>query len=715
FCSVAILFAALYPFIVVQTINNNSSIVLDISRSLTFDSLRVMAFVCIAIAWACSFLFMHVFLRMLAAQRPALNVWVCMLAGIAVFVGINLLTGQIFVSSLLVGIAFFLVSHAFRLYTSLRRVGYTTFSYLFFAILFLALNGAYAVQSLSRKDKVENQFRFASNFLIDRDYFGEYLLNGLAHKISEDAFIQSRMASPFLGKDAIRQKIRQVFLPSYFNKYDVEILLFTGAGMPMGNTAPYTFAELIGAYRREAFKTDYEGVYYVTSPSADVTQRYLVYAPMHRGLLHSGYIFLVMSLKRVIPENVYPELLVDHRFQQFYRTRDLSYAVFSGRNLVFSSGEYNYELFFDRTWLSDAQLRTRGLSRSGFDHIAVADENGRVAVVSSPTKSWLFILSNFSNLLVLGLSVILLVLLVVGMLNYMRGRKLFFSARIQLYLNLAFFLPLIVVSITTLSLTSVSSQEQLKTEYLNKSRNFGSHLVSLLSAYIETRTDTTIDFENELTDLAKLSNLDANVFTQQGSLIASSQPLIYTNGLLSTHINPEALHRIRHGESSFITTERVGRLNYFVSYLALRSPQSGRLIGILGIPFFQSVYSLEKVQITILANILTIFAVIFIVLLVLSFFVSRWLTFPLKFITQTLSRTSLTKINQPLTWRSDDEIGLMVKEYNQMLYKLGESKAELEQTQRELAWREIAQQVAHEIKNPLTPMKHYTATNWSER
>src|SRR6185436_15824380 len=58
-----------------------------------------------------------------------------------------------------------------------------------------------------------------------------------------------------------------------------------------------------------------------------------------------------------------------------------------------------------------------------------------------------------------------------------------------------------------------------------------------------------------------------------------------------------------------------------------------------------------------------------------------------------------------LTWSAQDEIGLMVKEYNSMLFKLSESKSELEQTQREKAWREIAQQVAHEIKNPLTPMK----------
>jgi signal transduction histidine kinase len=149
----------------------------------------------------------------------------------------------------------------------------------------------------------------------------------------------------------------------------------------------------------------------------------------------------------------------------------------------------------------------------------------------------------------------------------------------------------------------------------------------------------------------------------------------------------------------------VGSLQYFIAYSALKSSQTGDVIGILGIPFFQSGILLEKLQTVVLANILNIFAFIFIALLVLSYFVSEWLTFPLRFITQSLRKTSLTKTNHPLTWNAADEIGLMVKEYNAMLYKLGESKNELEHTQREKAWREIAQQVAHEIKNPLTPMK----------
>jgi signal transduction histidine kinase len=154
----------------------------------------------------------------------------------------------------------------------------------------------------------------------------------------------------------------------------------------------------------------------------------------------------------------------------------------------------------------------------------------------------------------------------------------------------------------------------------------------------------------------------------------------------------------------FIESEEVGKLQYYVSYSVLKSSQTGKVLGILGIPFFQSQNLLNKVQSVVLINIMNIFACIFIVLLVLSYVVAERLTFPLRFITHSLRRTSLNN-NTPLTWGANDEIGMMVKEYNSMLYKLSESKSELEHTQREKAWREIAQQVAHEIKNPLTPMK----------
>ncbi len=701
--AVAILFGILYPFVVVQTLYNNSSIVIDITESLQFDTLRIVAFLVLTVGWGSSFLFVHVFLRLLIRHKKSKYDLVFVLAGCILFVVINLISGQYFLSSLYIGIFFIVALWGLRLYSNLKKLSYRTFVYLFFTAFCFALNGAYSIFYFNRIEKIENEFRFAENFLIDRDYLGESLLQDVMHQIAADVFIQTRLSSVFLGKEAVRQKVRQVFIPNYFNKYDEEIHLFNAVGDPLENRTPTTFSDLVAQYDKEAFRTDYEGVYFINSPTSDVTQKYLVVVPIRRMEMLSGYVVLELSLKKIIPDSVYPELLVDNRFNQFYRTEDLSYAVYRDQQILFSSGDFNFERLFDYSWLGDPAIHTEGVSKLGYMHIAFEDQSNRVAVVSMPMVRTAYVLANFSFLMVLGLGIILILVLALGIVNYWRGSKLVFSARIQLFLNLSFFLPLIVVSITTLSLTSIANKEQLDKEYIDKSRVFGDQMSIVLDDYLID--NYSLDFEAELTDLAKLSNLDANIYLPHGKLLSSSQPLIYENGLLSEYINPEALERIQRGESLFIIPEQVGTLNYYVSYTVLQSPRTGDIIGILGIPFFQAGSSLEKAQITVLANILNVFAGIFILLLVLSYFVSQWLTYPLKIITQSLSKTSLTQMNQPLTWKADDEIGLMVKEYNQMLFNLGESKAELEQTQREKTWREMAQQVAHEIKNPLTPMK----------
>lgn len=701
---VCVLLAILFPFIVIQTLYNNSFIDLDLSESLRFDGLRIAALIAVLFAGVCSFLFSHVFIRLLIGDGNKLRILITFLIAVFLFAGFNYLTDQLYASSLLLGLIYFAVVFGLKLYSSLQRLSFTTFTYLFVTIVFISANGAFGIHHFNREEKIVNQFRFARNFLIDRDYFGEYLLRELSTKIASDMFIQTRVATPFLTKDAVRQKIRQVFLPSYFNKYDVEIFVFNSFGESVDYHSDISLSSLQKAYDQEAFKTDYEGVYFVSSPAADVTQKYLVVVPIERLRTTVGYVVLELSLKKIIPENVYPELLVDNRFLQFYRAQEISYAVFANNKLSYSSGSYNYALF-NHAWLGYPELHTQGITKGGYNHIAEEDDFGRVAVVSSRSASLAQVLANFSFLLVLGLITILAFIGIQGFVNYTTGHTIYFSARIQLFLNLAFFVPLIIVSVMTLRVTTRSSQNQINEEYLNKTKKFSEQIAVELNARLASGTLSATGFESKLVDLAQLTNLDANVYRASGTLLASSQPLIFENNLISNYISATAFNKIKSGNNLFIETERVGTLEYFIAYAALRAPSSGALIGILGIPFFQSVYSLEKVQINILANILNIFSLIFIVLVALSYVITQWLTFPLAFITQSLRKTSLTKINQPLVWKSDDEIGLMVKEYNQMLYKLSESKAELEQTQRERAWREIAQQVAHEIKNPLTPMK----------
>ena len=89
---------------------------------------------------------------------------------------------------------------------------------------------------------------------------------------------------------------------------------------------------------------------------------------------------------------------------------------------------------------------------------------------------------------------------------------------------------------------------------------------------------------------------------------------------------------------------------------------------------------------------------------VLTVFITRWITKSLSIVIKSFSRFSLSK-NEPVSWPYDDEIGLLVNEYNKMVKKAEENARLLAQSEREGAWREMAQQVAHEIKNPLTPMK----------
>lgn len=702
FAGLCILFAGLFPYIVIQTLYNNSSIVLDISQSLRFDSLRILAILSVLISAICSFLFAHAFIRTLSRTGSTARIFTCLGIASIVFVVINETTQQQYLSVLVVTIAYFTIVYFFGLARRLMTLNFGTFAYLFAAIFCLSVISAVAIQYFTRKEKIENQFRFATNFLIDRDYFGEFLLDEASGKIARDAFIQSRILSPFLSKEAVRQKIRQVFLPGYFNKYDISIHIFNSAGEPVDDSSA-PLAAFLAEFDQDAYRTQYEGIRFIDNPGSDAAQKYLVIIPVLRTGATIAHIVIQLTLKKIIPESVYPELLVDYSYQQFYRTGDLSYAVYADRNLLFTSGEFNYERFFDRRYFGDPLLHTKGLRFSGFIHIAVEDQSGRIAIVSTRETPFMHKLSNFSFLLTLGLLVILVLIFIQGLYQYFRGRRLFFSARIQLYLNLAFFIPLTIVSVSTLSLTSRSSQQQLNEEYLSKSRTFGQQMTNYLED--EQRVAQNISLENRLNDLAALSNLDANIYDPSGALIATSQPLIFERNLLSTYVNARAMARIRNGENLFVESEKVGKLDYYVSYSVLKSPRTGRTVGILGIPFFQSAHLLERIQSVILINILNIFALIFIILLLLSYIVAERLTFPLRFITESLRKTSLTGVNRPLTWPAEDEIGYMVREYNAMLYKLGESKRELEQTQREKAWREIAQQVAHEIKNPLTPMK----------
>ena len=89
----------------------------------------------------------------------------------------------------------------------------------------------------------------------------------------------------------------------------------------------------------------------------------------------------------------------------------------------------------------------------------------------------------------------------------------------------------------------------------------------------------------------------------------------------------------------------------------------------------------------------------------IAVFMSNRITHPLRLLQENIARISLSSKNEKISYQGHDEIGSLVEEYNQMVDQLMHSAEFLARSERESAWREMAKQIAHEIKNPLTPMK----------
>jgi HAMP domain-containing protein len=208
-----------------------------------------------------------------------------------------------------------------------------------------------------------------------------------------------------------------------------------------------------------------------------------------------------------------------------------------------------------------------------------------------------------------------------------------------------------------------------------------------------------------VSDVADIHNVDVNVYDLDGNLQVSSQENIYEKGVLSKQINPEAFYHLsRLREVERVQQENISDLSYLSIYAPVRS-DVGTEYAYVNIPYFLSQFELHQEISNFLVTIIILNAFIFLTAGVIALFITNRITRSFSIIGDKMREVNLGKMNEEIVWNRNDEIGELVKEYNKMVGKLGESAAVLARSEREGAWREMARQVAHEIKNPLTPMK----------
>ena len=692
------------------SIFSNSLPVMDITQNMHFSIYRILLYVSIlnytiALLLA-TFVFVQTFyaLREVAAEPLLYAVIVLAVISVAFWDHTSLAT-----NTLLLGfsLTFFLAITLVDLRKSIISVSYKAYLFIFIIFGISALVGSLALyQHYLFQLQVFKQ-KYATSILLENDIVGEFLLKDVSDKIKEDPLLKKMLMSPFVNEGFIEQKIVKYYLKDYFDKYETDVKIFDSFGQMIGltdstlNLEEYQFQHL-----QRAMPTDHQGLYLIQSGNHLQSRKYVKFIPVEVGPMQFCTILLELELKKMLPYSVVPELLVDQRYAQPSISQNVSYGIFSDNSLQYAEGEFDYTRSFEVDLLRQASLYQDGMTVDGTHHYAARSNDGRTLVITTPRYPAKNLLSNFSFLFLIHTAALILFM---GGSVLLKGKRFLdlqtnFSTKIQIFLNFGILIPLIMVCVATVSLVTNAYKRDLVENYQKQGRSIQESLMNYTDL-LQADAPKELLFRT-VSALAQFSETDINVYNSNGNLITTSQPLIFEAGLLSQLINPQAMEGIVENRTSrILLTEKAGLLKFNSLYLPLRTSDEGSLAGFIGLPFFDSETDLNKKLIELITTVMNIFTVMFIIFMVLTFVAARALTVPLKLITEKLKRTTLTGKNEMLAYSSADEIGLLVNEYNQMLLKLEQSKQELAMREKEAAWREMARQVAHEIKNPLTPMK----------
>ncbi|MQP51448.1 MULTISPECIES: PAS domain-containing sensor histidine kinase [unclassified Flavobacterium] len=212
-------------------------------------------------------------------------------------------------------------------------------------------------------------------------------------------------------------------------------------------------------------------------------------------------------------------------------------------------------------------------------------------------------------------------------------------------------------------------------------------------------------FKEKIFELADIHSMEINFFDLKGKLLISSKA-IFKLDKDKPKINPSTLRIIQSSlDKRYIEFSKIEGQSFRSSYTYLKDTKF-KPMGILNLPYEENTEFYDNEVQNFLIRFGQVYVFMFLISIVLSYFLSSYITKSLKIISDKMQETQLNQRNEKIVIEDGSkEINLLIKSYNNMVDKLEESATILAQSEREQAWREMAKQVAHEIKNPLTPMR----------
>ncbi|MBT5425723.1 MAG: HAMP domain-containing histidine kinase, partial [Bacteroidetes bacterium] len=622
--------------------------------------------------------------------------------------------GELAILVLLIVIAGFIIE---RKHNRLYNFGVVLVILLFSVFMVIFLD----TTNLAKDSEIQTELmQSLSN---EHDPIAEMLLERLEGEIYTDTVLLDLIRDPYIIEDAIHDYLLSNHFGPYWNRYDIKVNVCDSANIltiepEIIETPCLEYWNGIKESEGEPLSEDSHFYY---RDMLDGIVWYLGILPVYTR--DSTYVYhLIISAEQVlVPESLgYPGVLIAGEDRLDIVWDRYAYAKYQDCQLISRSGEYNYST--SCVGYPSGQGQITHFELNDFDHwIYQIDEISKI-VLSKPKIRILDHLMSFSYLFV-GLYLIWLILSAVFYLpKRIRTRKNDLKLKIQFTL----------VSILLISFLLVGGgmfyfiNQKYDDSNLNTISEKAQSVLIEVQHKLEFEDELNVDWQSDgysslqalLVKFSYVFNTDINLFHPSGEMLASSRPEVFNRNLIGNLMNPTAYYHMETlDEAKFIHRESIGDLGYWSAYIPFYNTRH-ELLAYLNLPYFSKQHELRKEVSTFLVAILNGYFLLIFMAVVFAVVIGNQVTRPLRLLQDKFSHMHLGGSNTQIAYEKNDEIGGLVKAYNQMVQELEVSAQKLAKSERESAWREMAKQIAHEIKNPLTPMKlsiQHLKRSWDDK
>lgn len=229
------------------------------------------------------------------------------------------------------------------------------------------------------------------------------------------------------------------------------------------------------------------------------------------------------------------------------------------------------------------------------------------------------------------------------------------------------------------------------------------YLLESTAFFLESGNPSTIT-QKKINEISEVHKLKIDLYNLEGKLLKTSHP--EDHDILESNLNSGLLEALKTSPEQRLVFDKDYNGEIYKSSYSYITDINGAPIGIIHIPYLEKSEFYKKELNEFLTSILVVFLIIILVAVVLAYLLSRFISKSLKQVSEKMKETGLNRTNEKIDIKGgSEEIHHLVEAYNNMIDQLDASAVKLAQSEREYAWREMAKQVAHEIKNPLTPMR----------